>query len=67
MIATTAFSANKDEVRVFVNKLDGTEAFMPTTFFKYKCPAIQLGKLRKAALILLKKINLREVHDVMQA
>lgn len=34
-------------------------------FFRYSCPASKIGKLRKMALILLKKMDHREIHDVM--
>jgi hypothetical protein len=35
------------------------------SFFRYNCPASKIGKLRKTALILLKKMDHREIHDVM--
>lgn len=36
-------------------------------FFQYSCPASKMGKLRKTALILLKKMQHVEVHEVMSA
>ena len=38
-----------------------------TPFFQYNCPINKMGKLRKTALILLKKIQFVEIHGVMTA
>jgi hypothetical protein len=37
------------------------------TFFRYNCPVKRLGKLRKTALLLQKKISLVEVFEVHDA
>jgi hypothetical protein len=36
-------------------------------FFQYSCPMNKMGKLRKVALILLKKMQHVEIHEVMNA
>lgn len=38
-----------------------------SVFFIYRCPSAQMGKIKKAALILAKKLGHREMHDVMVA
>ena len=55
---------------VYVENVDEDPAnpgFPGQIFFKYVTSAIQLGKIRKTALILLKKMNNRVVFDIMNA
>ena len=42
----------------------GADAYSPA-FFRYSCPVNRLGRLRKTALILQKKMSLVEVYEVM--
>lgn len=62
---------NKDGTRIFVYVEDledpANPGFPGQIFFKYATSAIQLGKIRKTALILLKKMNNRVVFDIMNA
>jgi hypothetical protein len=51
-------------------KEDGTSYQHPALgdpFFNYSCPMNKMGKLRKTALILLKKMQHIEIHEVMTA
>ncbi len=65
-------SFKKLEVTVYKTDMDSLASqpitgFADTRFFSYDCSAGKLGKLRKTALILLKKMDNREVHEVMDA
>lgn len=52
-------------VIVFVLTEPDVCGFRRQKFFHYSCPISQLGQLRKTALILLKKMQMREVYLVM--
>ena len=55
----------KENLEVEVHKCANGQMDLDAPFFRYHCPNTQLGKLKKAALILVKKMSHREVHDVM--
>lgn len=57
----------RDQLNIEVYKQDGDNLDVTQSFFRYRCPVTQIGKLRKTALILARKMSHREVHDVMKS